>query len=65
MNYDAVRKLLAPMTDAEFEAWLREHLPDAKEDPDGTRWLAENQEALESSNKFVVEHGLPLSKFQR
>jgi hypothetical protein len=26
------------------------------------RWLAENQDALESSNRFVELHGLPLSQ---
>ena len=25
------------------------------------RWLAENQEAIESSNAFVEKHGLPLT----
>ncbi len=25
-------------------------------------WLAENQEAIESSNAFVEKHGLPLAK---
>lgn len=25
-------------------------------------WLAENQEAIESSNTFVEKHGLPLAK---
>lgn len=28
------------------------------------RWLDENQEAIESSNAFIEEHGLPLSKYQ-
>ena len=28
------------------------------------RWLAENQEALESSNAFVEKHGLPLAKYR-
>ena len=26
------------------------------------RWLADNQPALESSNAFVEQHGLPLSR---
>ncbi|MFA7668886.1 MAG: type II toxin-antitoxin system CcdA family antitoxin, partial [Burkholderiaceae bacterium] len=25
-------------------------------------WLAENQEAIESSNAYVEKHGLPLAK---
>jgi hypothetical protein len=55
--------MLRPMTDVQFEAWLREHVPDATaEDPDGARWLAENLEALESSNQFVQERGLPMSR---
>jgi antitoxin CcdA len=28
------------------------------------RWLAENQEAIESSNAFVEKHGLPLAKYR-
>src|SRR5690606_5438608 len=28
------------------------------------RWLAENQEAIESSNAFVENHGLPLAKYR-
>lgn len=28
------------------------------------RWLAENLEALESSNRYVEEHGLPLAKYR-
>lgn len=27
-------------------------------------WLAENKEAMESSNDFVEQHGLPLAKFR-
>lgn len=28
------------------------------------RWLAENREAVESSNAFVEKHGLPLAKYR-
>lgn len=28
------------------------------------RWLAENKAALESSNAFVEEHGLPLGQYR-
>ncbi|PLC53664.1 post-segregation antitoxin CcdA [Pollutimonas nitritireducens] len=28
------------------------------------RWLAENQEAIESSNAFVGKYGLPLTKYR-
>lgn len=28
------------------------------------KWLEENQDALDSSNKYVVKHGLPLAKFR-
>lgn len=28
------------------------------------RWLAENQAALESSNTFVEQHGLPLAQYR-
>jgi len=27
-------------------------------------WLANNREAIESSNDFVEQHGLPLAKYQ-
>lgn len=27
-------------------------------------WLAENQDAIESSNHFVEKHGLPLAKYR-
>lgn len=27
-------------------------------------WLAENQEAIESSNAYVEKHGLPLAKYR-
>jgi len=28
------------------------------------RWLAENKEAIDSSNAFVEKHGLPLAKYR-
>lgn len=28
------------------------------------RWLAENRTALDSSNTFVVQHGLPLERYR-
>ena len=28
------------------------------------RWLAENRDALESSNAFVEQHGLPLARYR-
>lgn len=28
------------------------------------RWLEENMEALESSNRWVEEHGLPFAEFR-
>jgi len=30
----------------------------------GRRWLAENREAIESSNAWVEKHGLPLAKYR-
>lgn len=30
----------------------------------GEKWLEENREALESSNKYVRKHGLPLAKYR-
>jgi antitoxin CcdA len=29
------------------------------------RWLEENREAMESWNRYVEEHGLPLAKYRR
>ena len=29
------------------------------------RWKEENREALESSNRWVEEHGLPLAKYRQ
>jgi antitoxin CcdA len=31
-------------------------------DERGRRWLEENREAIEASNAYVAEHGLPLEK---
>jgi antitoxin CcdA len=28
------------------------------------RWLAENQDALQSSNAFAEQHGLPLAQYR-
>ena len=28
------------------------------------RWLEENREAIESNNRWVEEHGLPLAKYR-
>lgn len=30
-----------------------------------SRWLAENMDALESSNAYFEEHGLPLARYQK
>ena len=29
------------------------------------RWLAENADALQSSNQFVEQHGLPLTRYRK
>ncbi|MDB5704817.1 MAG: Post-segregation antitoxin (ccd killing mechanism protein) encoded by the plasmid [Sphingomonas bacterium] len=31
----------------------------------GRRWLEENRAAIESSNAWVAEHGLPLAKYRQ
>ena len=31
----------------------------------GEEWLRENHKAIESSNKWVEEHGLPLAKYRQ
>ncbi|MET0574458.1 MAG: type II toxin-antitoxin system CcdA family antitoxin [Mesorhizobium sp.] len=33
-------------------------------DEKARRWLEENKEAIESSNRFVEENGLPLAKYR-
>ena len=33
-------------------------------DERGRRWLEENREAIEASNAYVAEHGLPLEKYR-
>lgn len=42
------------------EAGLREAIRAEKE----RRWLEENAEAIESSNRYIEEHGLPLEKYR-
>lgn len=42
------------------ERGLVETLAEAR----AARWLEENREALESSNAWVREHGLPLAKYR-
>lgn len=41
-----------------------EGIAKAVTDEKAKRWLAENKEALESSNRYVEKHGLPLSKYR-
>ena len=43
------------------EQGLRAAVKAAKE----ARWLIENTEALESSNAYVEQHGLPLARFRQ
>lgn len=31
----------------------------------GERWLAENRAALEASNDYVEQHGLPLARYRQ
>jgi len=42
------------------EEGVRRAVAKAKAD----EWLAENAEAIESSNRWVEEHGLPLAKYR-
>lgn len=41
-----------------------EGIAKAVTDEKAKRWLAENKEALESSNRYVEKHGLPLAKYR-
>lgn len=43
------------------EDGVRAAVKQAKE----AQWLAENAEAIESSNKYVEEHGLPLARYRQ
>lgn len=31
----------------------------------GERWLAENKAAIEASNEYVEQHGLPLARYRQ
>ncbi len=42
------------------EVGLRQAVKRAKEEA----WLRENQKAIESSNRYVEKHGLPLEKYR-
>lgn len=35
----------------------------APNSPQAEQWLAENHDALESSNAYIEEHGLPLARY--
>jgi len=39
--------------------------PAAANKQQAQRWQSENREALESSNAFVEQNGLPLAKFRQ
>lgn len=41
-----------------------EGIAKAVADEKAKRWLEENKEALESSNRYVEKHGLPLAKYR-
>ena len=43
------------------ETGLRAAVKAAKE----AQWLADNSDALDSSNAYVAEHGLPLARFRQ
>ena len=43
---------------------VEEGIAKAVADEKAKRWLEENKEALESSNRYVEENGLPLAKYR-
>lgn len=43
------------------EAGLAAELKSARE----ARWIEENREAIEASNRWVADNGLPLAEFRR
>ena len=46
---------------ATFEASLREAVRKEK----AARWLEENRAAIQSSNEWVEQHGLPLARYRQ
>ena len=46
-----------------LERALRHRLPVPSAD-EQARWNEENREAIEASNRYVEEHGLPLAKYR-
>lgn len=54
-------KLLGINISRSAEAGIAEAVKQHKQQ----RWLKENAHAIESSNKFVEAHGLPLLKFRQ
>lgn len=57
---DAARSLKINLSRAAEEG-IRSAVVKSREE----HWKAENQHALESSNKFIDENGLPLSKLRQ
>lgn len=56
---DAAKELNVNVSRA-AEAGIEEAVRKARSE----QWLAENREALESSNEYVRKHGLPLAKYR-
>ncbi len=56
---DAARSLDINLSEA-CERALAAEVRKARE----AQWLAENREAIESSNNYVREHGLPLARYR-
>ena len=54
-------KLLGINLSRTFEEGLRNAVAEAK----ATAWRQENAAALESSNAWIAEHGLPLARYRR
>lgn len=57
---DAARELDIDLSQACEQGLVRE-IKAVRED----RWREENAEAIESYNRYVAEHGLPLAKYRR
>ncbi len=52
---------------ANRERMLRAMTPSEREEHQkrGQKWREENREAIESSNKWVEEHGLPYAEYRQ
>lgn len=65
-NISVDTKLIAEAKELEvnISRAAEEGIAKAVADEKSRRWLEENKEALESSNRYIEKHGLPLAKYR-